>query len=395
MKKLLQVWFRLLVYGFGAGFVVACGDGSDAAAPQATEAVTPVTVGKMVSLGSFVSAQEVSISSILVLEIEWSIVSKPPNSQAVILNANSNQPTFRPDVVGKYVLKVVIRQNGEILVDKEVSIVAGLGDIMRVKPANHVPTTDICDSCHLKDAWLPVLMDHNQALGLCSGCHNGITISGMHAQHIPITTDCVDCHTTDGWLAASVVDHTAIVGNCLNCHNGINASGKSVLHMPTSDVCEACHNKFPTRWVPATMDHTQALGVCAGCHNGVLAVGKGPNHSVTTDDCSTCHWLTTWVIGSVDHTLFSGTCFDCHNGWGASSKSITHMWTTNLCEACHTVNVWAPVAKVDHMEVLGACVDCHNGVTASGKSANHIVSNNACETCHLTTRWLPAVNPAL
>ena len=45
---------------------------------------------------------------------------------------------------------------------------------MAVKPADHMPTTNSCQSCHTSIAWTPVrTVDHTQVIGSCVSCHNG------------------------------------------------------------------------------------------------------------------------------------------------------------------------------------------------------------------------------
>lgn len=406
---------RILVLMLFVFVVSACsnsGDGSNN--NNDTTNRKNVQVGTLVPLASTTDTLDAyGPESILFIEIHWSIVSKPPNSQATILNPDSAEPTFKPDIVGEYVIKVVIKQDNVVLAENEVTIVAGVDDIFPQKPSDHILSTDICTACHSADNWQVINVNHEQVIGTCASCHDGVIATGKSATHIMSNDQCDVCHTTTTWgTPFTAPDHTALVGSCVSCHNGINASGKTATHLSTTDVCDACHAPFPAAWVPViNVDHTQTLGTCISCHDGVIASGKTMNHIVTTEDCGNCHSTTAWVPATsgggttdpappptpdptptVDHNNLTGSCITCHNGTDATGKPATHSLTTDTCDACHSVTSWVPVIAVDHNETIGTCVSCHNGVTASGKGPNHLVTDQDCSACHVTTRWLPALS---
>jgi len=261
------------------------------------------------------------------------------------------------------------------------------------KSANHILSTDFCDACHEKSPspWVPVApsaVDHTQVIGTCISCHNGTIASGKSANHINSSDQCDTCHGVppESWspLPASAVDHAQVIGVCSSCHNGIIASGKSASHINSTDTCDACHQPGPTPWMPvqaSAVDHAHVIGTCASCHNSIIASGKSVNHINTTDACDACHLPgpTPWVpvaASAVDHNQVVGSCFSCHDGTTASGKSANHINTTNVCEACHlpAPTPWVPVANsaVDHAQVLGVCSSCHNNTIATGKSPSHI-----------------------
>ncbi|MFV2058820.1 MAG: hypothetical protein ACC707_20345, partial [Thiohalomonadales bacterium] len=122
--------------------------------------------------------------NLLVIDILWRIVSKPASSRAVIINPDSATPSFRPDIVGEYVLRVIISQGGSVLADNEVTIVAGVNDLFPSKPANHVTTSDDCLACHVQDSWIIAIVDHTQILGACVSCHDGVIALGQSVNHL-------------------------------------------------------------------------------------------------------------------------------------------------------------------------------------------------------------------
>jgi len=283
------------------------------------------------------------------------------------------------------------------------------GNIAIGKGPTHINTTDVCEACHAPGPtpWAPVApsaVDHNEVLGTCASCHDGVIATGQDLGHIPTPDDCGVCHLTTGWLPAAV-DHTNITTNCIRCHDGVSASGKTAAHLNTSDACEACHEKHPATWTPvapASVDHNEVIGTCVSCHNGTNAIGKGTTHISSSDNCDACHapGPTPWApVIAVDHNEILGSCASCHDGSTATGKPTTHINSSDNCDACHATapTPWAPVAasSVDHNEVIGTCASCHDGATAIGKSTTHMSTTDVCEACHAPgpTPWTP-VAPA-
>src|ERR1700680_4711561 len=78
----------------------------------------------------------------------------------------------------------------------------GVGTVIRAtsKPANHILSTDQCESCHTPIAWKPAVnFDHTQARGSCSSCHNGTQAQGKGPTHLVTDLECDACHTTLSW----------------------------------------------------------------------------------------------------------------------------------------------------------------------------------------------------
>ena len=209
------------------------------------------------------------------------------------------------------------------------------------KPANHIATSNNCQSCHTTLAWLPVAsVDHSQVIGSCASCHNGTTATGKPSSHVPTAAGCGSCHTTNAWLPARF-DHAAVAPHtCNSCHNGVQAIGLPSTHIPTSQSCDTCHGTLA--WTPALINHSSFLGNCARCHNTVAATGLPPNHFVTHLDCAVCHTYPDWSVLSFHHT---STAYP-----GDHRAALT-------CNACHTTNTQQVVyaASAD----AGTCAGCH------------------------------------
>ena len=180
------------------------------------------------------------------------------------------------------------------------------------KTVNHLVTTAECDDCHSTDAWTPAIVggggtpDHTTFIGNCVSCHDTVIASGKSASHIPSSDLCDACHlkfpATWAPVSANSVDHTQVVGACIDCHNGVVAQGKPTDHIATSNSCNNCHST--ARWRPVvTVDHGQVLGSCTSCHNGNIAQGLPGDHCDTsaTPECNNCHTTTAdWADAFAD-----------------------------------------------------------------------------------------------
>lgn len=278
-----------------------------------------------------------------------------------------------------------------------------------VKPAQHLPTTLPCDTCHNTVTFSGAKFNHmNVTPGTqCGSCHNGMTAAGKPAGHIVTSGNCGDCHRTTAWLPAAKPDHsgftTATV--CASCHNGMRATGKPGNHMPTTLNCIACHSPMGSAFTPNTWNHTQqpVTNQCASCHTGgyLSGMGRPGNHipyqvltGVAIANCDTCHkaGFSTWFPGTFHSNVsISNQCATCHLSgvYGLTSKPNTaiHATVTGNCEACHrTTSAWT-AAKPDHSLFTAAtnCTSCHNNVAATGKPSNHMPTTLNCIACHSPT----------
>ncbi len=318
--------------------------------------------------------------------------------------------------------------------------------ISTFKPANHLPTTVNCSSCHRTTNWKPAFFTHNGvAPGTCAKCHNNSTVQGKPTTHIPTSMACDSCHRTVFW-AGALFRHTGVApGTCMTCHNGVQARGKPSGHVATTASCDSCHRMggnwllvsggynhsgvlpgtcatchgrtatgLPvthkggsnpaiacdschrtTAWRPATMNHTVVSTTpCSTCHNNSLARGVPAGHKggMTPGACNGCHNTTAWIPAIFNHTgVTPGTCTTCH-GRTATGLPVTHKGGSNpaiACDSCHRTTGWRP-ATMNHTVVAATpCANCHNGNLATGKSAAHFVTTQACNACHTTTAWTP------
>src|SRR5450631_2022915 len=265
------------------------------------------------------------------------------------------------------------------------SRIAALG-----KPANHIMSSNRCDTCHTTSAWNPAPnFDHSQVLGSCSSCHNNVQATGKPANHVVTSEECNVCHSTVSWVAARF-DHAGITSGCATCH-GTGRSFANIVpkeppgnHIPTSAACETCHSKTSfTTFSGTAMNHTGIISNCSSCHEtgmswfGVTMVDRptaaqDPNHP-KTGDCSGCHHST---------TSFSG-----------GGKPANHIPTTQGCALCHTNPANYAVYTMNHAGITSGCATCHGAglsfanIVPKEPPGNHIPTSAACETCHSKTAF--------
>jgi len=287
----------------------------------------------------------------------------------------------------------------------------GIGSSVRAtaKSANHILSTEDCESCHATVAWIPAVnFDHAQTHGSCSTCHNNVQAQGKDPRHISTNLECSTCHSTISWSGA-VFNHEGVTGGCAQCHNGVTATGLPSGHIPTGGApCESCHSatNFST-FAGAVMDHNAVAGMpCANCHEagrtfiGVTVTTRpGPPHPAT-GDCGTCHSSTSTFTGlsqlPANHIPTSQPCSQCHsNPADFSIYTMSHTGITSGCANCHAaglsfVNMAPPTLKEfppNHIPTgsLG-CESCHstsNFTTFAGTGMNHTaVAAISCSACH-------------
>ncbi|WP_284619042.1 cytochrome c3 family protein [Aquabacterium humicola] len=282
-----------------------------------------------------------------------------------------------------------------------------------VMPANHLPTTLACDSCHGTKSFAGARFNHAAAAnGGCATCHNGSAAPGKPANHVATRASCDSCHRSGAWLPLVAFDHAGVApGSCASCHNGSRATARPAQHVPTgAAACDDCHRSY-AQWRPTAWNHTQlpVAGQCAGCHSGGYppADGKPANHvpyqsvaAIAGADCGACHkaGYASWSGARVHAGVaLSGGCATCHGGGVANAAAkpadTIHANVSGTCERCHqSTTSWAG-AKVDHavFDASTACARCHDGAAAAGKPATHMPAGAAtCGACHATTGWKPS-----
>ncbi len=426
-------------------FVAGCGGGGDStsggSAPAGTILVqadagdiVAVRVNQTAILDGSASSTTLSGS----LTFEWSFISKPDTSNAVLQNATSVNPDFIPDVEGTYRVQLVVSAGGIsseraiALVEASISgnftglrvhtsfpsqcadchdgrFAQGDGPIDPVPPksGSHTATTNMCEACHTTFGFNIIrFVDHAEVFGDCSNCHNGVDAVGKSEFHVKTSGECNDCHKTTSFLqldANGNYDHTGISSGCVRCHNGTAAIGLN--HNPdtftkSNNDCSYCHTT--TTFKGAYPDHNNITARCDSCHNGTDAKGIKTGHPVMSVDCGTCHSVKKFSMGGVfNHRIDAAvqSCASCHNDNNSINARgklaiANHVSTTADCGVCHGVGGGNfALGILDHSDptvLAQTCDSCH-GVTAKGKSVNHMPTILDCASCHTTGNFATGV----
>lgn len=421
--------------GGGGGDTTSTG-GSTALSIQADAGnIIGIRVGETANLDGSASSTTLGAQ----LSYAWSFTHIPFGSNAVLNNATLVNPSFIPDVVGTYMVQLVVSAGGTIsqraIALVEASITGNVTGDVRVhtsftskcsnchdgrfsdasinpgvilpKSGGHGGTTNVCEACHTTFGFdLVRYVDHSEVFGSCSSCHNGVDAVGKSNTHVITTAECSDCHTTTSFLeldANGNYDHTGITSGCVTCHNGKTSIG--INHNPdtfdkSNNDCIFCHTT--TTFKGAFPDHSVILNNvargdqrCDDCHGSSASGPKVGHPDIAPVDCGSCHSIKQFSLGGVyNHRVDASvlSCESCHNdnnSINARGKSAisNHVVTTTDCGICHGVGGGDFANGIfDHSTTSARCDSCH-GSTALGKPALHITTQITptivdCNTCH-------------
>ncbi len=238
--------------------------------------------------------------------IAWTLTSKPATSTATLDSTATQRTTFRPDVVGQYVINVQITTAGGSA-NASVTITGakyvGVGTVGGATP--------------------------NVVIGQCGLCHFENTQAWGETGHATFFERAIDGLASDHYSEACIECHN--VGFIENARNGgfwdvadqlgwqfpatLQAGNWAdiVANFPAlaavSNIqCESCHgpgsqHKSDITKIGLSLDE----GVCGRCHE------EGPYHTINTQWKESGH-----AVESSEAT--NANCARCHSGWGFIRK---------------------------------------------------------------------------
>ncbi|MBS0374895.1 MAG: hypothetical protein JSR73_09950 [Proteobacteria bacterium] len=297
-------------------------------------------------------------------------------------------------------------------------------------PANHVPTSAPCESCHVgagsSIAATPVI--------------NGAKFSGSAMSHAGLTT-CVACH-------GPTVTGTSFAGITRIIAMPATSPAGAASHIPSSTACEGCHlGSMPSGFVPANavktvpgsgfqapvpttaMIHAGVTSGCASCHEGGnvwLDVAQYPIAPTALTGVATTQYTGfqtrpgkaagTFMLLDGAHPT-TGDCSACHSRtdyFEGVLKPANHIPTATgaNCGSCHTTTDFSvlPTLTAIHANAPSTtanCAQCHGPTVAPGFAipaanftivttpANHLPTSAPCESCHVGAGSSIAATPVV
>ncbi|MHC4991013.1 MAG: carboxypeptidase-like regulatory domain-containing protein, partial [Planctomycetota bacterium] len=304
------------------------------------------------------------------LSYNWTLMA-PPNSSAVLIDAETQYPEFTPDVAGIYEVSITDEATAGAVT---IEIFAGtFRGIITGQDENGRPEADAtCVSCH-------ELLGAEKFTPWAQTGHAELFTNNINSSAY-WGTQCFQCHTVGYNLEAD--------------NNGIDEApdfeaflNGGLLGNPSPDNWTTTLEQFPSTALQANIQ-------CENCHGpqwglmGVNTLAHGPVNpegaprvSLSSDVCATCHGE------PLRHARFQQWQLSAHANY---EVAIDESQSGN-CSRCHTVNgflEWLPVLTGDapgdphdnitvtwtedesHPQTCVTCHDPHNAGTTSGINTN-------------------------
>lgn len=401
---LMTFILALFITGCGGGNPPSSGGGEEIPASIINlKADAGNIIGIRVGETAFLNGNASTAPSSQTKTYAWSFTHKPQASKtADLVNPNTVNPSFVPDVIGTYMVQLVVTSGG-ITSQRAIALVeATVSGNLTGDARVHTSFSSQCSTCH--DGRF---LDPNVNPGL---------IAPKSGSHVGASNVCEACHTTFGFNLIRYVDHNEVFGSCSTCHDGVIAIGKSPGHITTTSECDVCHstNSFLELDLNGNYDHTGIISGCATCHNGKTAIGKThiqpESFEKANNDCGFCHSTDTFTGAFPDHSVIldAGTrCDTCHgvdaigtsNGHPEITDTSPLITNTVDCGVCHSIRQFSLAGVFGHRvdAAVVPCEVCHtepNSINAIGTASYPVNLNtgvhgdtngNDCGVCHGTS----------
>lgn len=242
----------------------------------------------------------------------WTLSARPAGSTAALDSTNKKQTTFKPDVVGRFTVQLVITTATGTSAPRSVTInsakFVGVGG-MDGLPSN--PAEGQCSLCHFANfnAWTQtghssffkraidgLASDHyNES---CIECHN----TGFDDSPAAVNDGFDDVARETGWTFPTVLQ----AGNYANL-----LATNPRLAARANIQCESCHGPGSEhKGVKSNIAMSLDEAACGYCHE------EAPYHNINTQWKSSVHGILTPEFESVANRPASSGCAKCHSGWG-------------------------------------------------------------------------------
>lgn len=244
----------------------------------------------------------------------WTLSGRPGGSVAALDSSDKKQTTFKPDVVGKFTVQLVITTAGGTSTPRSVTIMSA--KFVGVGGMDGLPTTfPQCGLCHStpSDAKFQEWSKTKHATFFTRA------IDGQASDHYG--ENCIECHTLGydlepaavndgfddvqkelGWTFPAVLQP----GNW----EAMKTNFPKLAHRANIQ-CESCHgpgseHKGDKSGISMSLDEA----ACGYCHE------EAPYHNINTQWKNSVHGIPSAEFESVANRPASSGCAKCHSGWG-------------------------------------------------------------------------------
>lgn len=442
-KALIYVWTTLLM-------LILCTSLASAQTPTAMIKIEGYSFNEIHDLG-WASPRSTGLSNVgvgqlvyligsdslnaAVTSYAWTLFSRPAGSAAVLDSSATKQITFKPDVEGKFAVRLVITTAGGTSAPKSITINAakfvGVGG-MDGLPSD--PSQGQCSLCHSTNFNEWKLTGHADMFtrgidGIvsthygeaCIECHT----VGYDPEPTAVNDGFDDVQTELGWVFPDTLragnwnalktnfQKLAHRGNiqCENCHGpgSLHKGDKAGIAMSLDEaVCGYCHEEEPyhrksVQW----KESAHGVGIasaagragCADCHSGwgvirrldPIANDKRPSLGAPQTSCAVCHNPHSVEWEHQLRTLSDITLLD-------SVTVINYGGAGKLCMQCHharrdAVDYASNAANLSthfgphyssQADMLAGANAIDYGIPI-GSSGHKFAAAEACVTCHMQT----------
>lgn len=202
---------------------------------------------------------------------------------------------------------------------------------------------ELCTACHplaLKNfAHEPV------ANGNCLGCHDPHQSRWAHILRKDPGTDlCISCHEKDAFLQHEKIHEPVRAGGCILCHEAHSSWNPQLLVANPPELCHTCHEEQKKASGAYRHVHPPVEQGCSECHDAHAS--EHPYQLLGMQDlCFKCHQDVEKRISaseSVHGAVLSETgCLSCHTGHASLFDNLLNRSPLDNCLDCHNRNIRA------------------------------------------------------
>ena len=348
------------------------------------------------------------------LRYTWAISSIPDGSDALLSSPNSSSPSIAVDLVGNYILKLVV-SDGEkkskadfvtIFVSNEAPVAVITETSIRTGSHYVIGDTVNIDASQSSDpenqnifySWEMTVKPSgsNALLTAPTGIYQSFTVDepGHYIVHLVVN---------DGFKSSApqmIIFEIESPARKTDTRPFAEAGNDQTFHAANTIITLDGSASYDLENDPLTYDWEMIYKPKTSFANLLYTNGAFPQFTadvlghyvvrLQVNDLNGASHIDTVVI--TPHESAGLFCSNCH------TKPEDHFTVYDDCKECHGRADWQSIGEISHAHGQIArpaqCEICHNGSDAKGKPTSHITTDKDCNYCHLKNigPWKPASN---